>query len=250
MSRRRKTNRGNPAAPQASSDAARGSAGGSSAQDGDVGGLRAYRRAKREGRDPSVEPTRSGDRRPADPSARRGGPGRSNPRLLVYALVIVTLLLFAYLHLFAMPQMTYFAGGFSMPGARLWGFDVEDIERLRSVMDDDARGQLNFLHRTAGILFPVAAFLSAWASVGLLMRGRFLRWGVLAAAGLFAVVDIVKTFMIDSILGSEELSESAVGTASSLTVVSWVLLVVVGALVVGSVVVDAIRRSLQENRTP
>ncbi|WP_261624962.1 hypothetical protein [Nesterenkonia marinintestina] len=248
MSRRRKSTRGNPAASSGASERARGPESGGTEPERPVGGLRAFRQAKREGRDPSVEPARRGDRSPAGASG--GGAVRSNPRLLVYALVLVTLFLFAYLHLFAMPQMTYFAGGFSMPGARLGGFDVEDVERLRSVMDDDARGQLTFLHRTAGILFPVSAFLSAWASAGLLMRGKVLRWLVLAAAAVFMVVDIVKTFMIDHILGSAELSESAVATASSLTVVSWVLLVVVGALVVGSVVVDAIRRSLQENRTP
>lgn len=169
----------------------------------------------------------------------------SNPKLLVYALLGVTVFMFIYLHLYALPQMTYFAGGFSMPDARVGGYDAADIDRLRNVMDETATGQLSFLHKTAGIIFPVSFALTSWAVAGLVMRRGVFRWIVLAAAALFAVLDIVENFLIDRILTMETLDEGLVAASSTLTVVSWILLVSVGAVVLGSVIMSIVKNSVR-----
>lgn len=169
----------------------------------------------------------------------------SNPKLLVYALLGVALFMFIYLHLYALPQMTYFAGGFSMPDARLIGYDAADISRLRNVMDETATGQLNFLHKTAGIIFPVSFALATWAVAGLVMRRGALRWVLVGAAAVFAVLDITENFLIDRILTMETLDEGLVTLSSSLTVISWALLVLVGAVVIGSVIMSIVRNSVR-----
>ena len=142
--------------------------------------------------------------------------------------------------------MTYFAGGFSMPDARLMGYDAGDIERLRNVMDETGTGQLNFLHKTAGVIFPVSVALSTWAVAGLVMRRGVFRWVLVAAAALFAVVDITENVLIDRILTQDPLDEGLVAASSSLTVVSWALLVVVGAAVIGTMIMSIVKSSMRQ----
>ncbi|MCH8560656.1 hypothetical protein LTH96_09610 [Nesterenkonia sp. LB17] len=240
MSKRRKKVRGNPAREATEPE--------STGAPGTPGGLRAFRQARREGRDISTTPKRRDDVQDGYLSAasQRAGEGTdSNPHLLLYALLGLTALLFAYLHLYALPQMNYFAGGFSMPDSRLLGYSVDDIERLRNVMDSDGTGQLSFLHRTAGILFPLFFLLSSWAVVGLVMRRGLLRWLVLAGAVIFAAVDITENFLIDRILTMESLDAGLVAAASWFTVVSWALLIILGAAVVGSVVMSLLRKGVE-----
>lgn len=207
MSRRRKKTRGNPAQPP--------------------------------------RPTlRDGFRSSADRRAAEGT--TSNPKLLVYALLGVTVFMFIYLHLYTLPQMTHFAGGFAMPDARLMGYDAGDIDRLRSVMDETATGQLNFLHKTAGIIFPVSVALSTWAVAGLVMRRGVFRWVLVAAAALFAVVDITENVLIDRILTMETLDDGLVTISSTLTVASWVLLILVGCSVIGAVIMSIVKSSVRQ----
>ncbi len=207
MSRRRKKTRGNPAQPP--------------------------------------RPTlRDGFRSSADRRAAEGT--TSNPKLLVYALLGVTVFMFIYLHLYTLPQMTHFAGGFAMPDARLMGYDAGDIERLRNVMDETGTGQLNFLHKTAGVIFPVSVALSTWAVAGLVMRRGVFRWVLVAAAALFAVVDITENVLIDRILTMETLDDGLVTISSTLTVASWVLLILVGCSVIGAVIMSIVKSSVRQ----
>lgn len=240
MSKRRKKVRGNPAREVSEQE--------SSGAPGAPGGLRAFRQARREGREASVTPKRRDDLQDGYLSAasQRAGDGTdSNPHLLLYALLGLTVFLFAYLHLYALPQMNYFAGGFSMPDSRLFGYSVEDVERLRNVMDSDATGQLSFLHRTAGILFPLSFLLFSWAVVGLVMRRGVFRWFVLSGAVLFAAVDITENFLIDRILTMEPLDAGLVAVTSGFTVAGWALLMLLGAVVIGSVALSLIRRGVE-----
>lgn len=170
----------------------------------------------------------------------------SNPKLLVYALLGVAVFMFIYVHLYALPQMTYFAGGFSMPDARLMGYDAADIDRLRNVMDDSGTGQLNFLHKTAGIIFPISFGLATWAVAGLVMRRGAFRWVLVAAAALFAVLDITENFLIDRILTMETLDDGLVTISSTLTVASWVLLILVGCSVIGAVIMNIVKSSVRQ----
>ena len=240
MSKRRKKVRGNPAREATEPE--------SSGNPGAPGGLRAFRQARREGRDLSTTPKRRDDVRDGylSEASRRAGEGTSsNPHVLLYALLGLTVFLFAYLHLYALPQMNYFAGGFSMPDSRLLGYSVEDIERLRNVMDADGTGQLSFLHHTAGILFPLSFLFASWAVVGLVMRRGFFRWIVLGGAVLFAAVDITENFLIDRILTMEPLDEGLVAVSSGFTIAGWALLIVLGAVVIGSVGMSLIRHGVE-----
>ena len=173
---------------------------------------------------------------------------QGSPRILVYVLLGVALFLGLYLHAYAMPQLNYFAEGLSMPGARITGYDAADILALQTAFEGDAAGQLNFLHKTAGIIFPVLLCLATWATMGLLVR-RSWRWLVVAGAAVFAAVDITKIFLIDAVLDQHPPEESRVQLASALTQVSWVLLVLLAAVLAGVVVRDFVVTGRQD-RTP
>ncbi|WP_010523854.1 hypothetical protein [Nesterenkonia sp. F] len=185
---------------------------------------------------------------PVAGSAAQRAAAQSQPMMLVGALVVTAVFLFGYLHLLVLPQMTQLSGGFAMPDARVLGYGLEDVERLQHVMDADARGQLSFVHKTAGTLFPLAVLLASWAAVGLVMRRRA-RWLVLVGAAAFAVVDIVDNVLIDRLLAADAPSTAAVTTASTLTVTGWALLVVVGLCVLVSVLTRLFRRTVIEPTT-
>ncbi|GAA1818152.1 hypothetical protein [Nesterenkonia flava] len=243
MSRRRKNTRGNPAAHDADLAAETGA----SPQRGLSSlprGLRGFREAEAKGESPAQRPQRRAsdmkDGFLTEANQRAAEGEYSSPKILVYALLAMAGFLFFYLHLYAMPQLRHFADGESMPGARWSGYSATDIEHLRAVMEDTAAGQLNFLHMTAGILFPVALVLATWAVLGLLLKGR-LRWVVVGLAVVFAVVDITENFLIDRILTQNPLNEGLVAVSSVLTVTSWVLLVGIVAVVIGVVVRDLVR---------
>lgn len=164
---------------------------------------------------------------------------QSSPRMLVYALLTVTVLVGLYLHAYALPQLTFFADGLTMPDARITGYDAADITALRGALENEAAGQLNFLHKTAGVIFPVFFFLATWATLGLLSRGAW-RWAVVAGAGLFAVVDIAENFLIDRILVQQPVEATLVGTASMLTTLSWALLALTGVVLFVFVLLDMV----------
>lgn len=168
--------------------------------------------------------------------ARPAPSEQSSPRILVYALLTVAVLSGLYLHAYALPQLAHFADGMAMPDARVTGYTEADITAVQSALELEAAGQLNFLHRTAGVIFPVAFFLATWAVFGLLAHRRW-RWAAVAGAGLFAVVDIAENIMIDRMLAQDPIQSGTVAMASTLTTGSWALLVVVG----GSVVIFVVR---------
>ncbi len=182
-------------------------------------------------------PQRRDDSTPKKRIAKPTPEDQGSPRILVYALLGITLFMGLYLHAYAMPQLTYFADGLSMPGTRIAGYDAADILALQNAFEDDAAGQLNFLHKTAGIIFPVVFFLATWATLGLLAKGSW-RWIVVAGAAGFAAVDITENFLIDAVLGQRPPDEQLVTLASVFTQVSWGLLIVLAATVVGVVVRD------------
>lgn len=157
----------------------------------------------------------------------------SNPMLLISAGLAISLFLFIYLHGMALSQMTDLSNNLSMPDQRVFGYTVEDIEALRSAMDEDARGQLNYVHKTAGILFPL--FTAAMSMLLFIRwipnrRTRLLAW--CAPLG-FAVADIVENFAIDALFTANEVTAGAVMFASILTTIRWALLIITAGLIIG-----------------
>ncbi|MHA7190398.1 hypothetical protein ACX80N_08935 [Arthrobacter sp. MDT2-16] len=163
-----------------------------------------------------------------------GVPGRkSNGSLILIAAAVASLFLFWYFHLLTLGQMTQLSGGLTMPDMMIGGYDAGYIHRLGEEMDDDARGQLSYLHRTAGTLFPLI-FAFAWLLLVQLTAGRrWLRWVLWSPVILFVVVDLWENVAIDTVMASATADPAAVSLASTLTVLRWVLLAL--SLVAGAV---------------
>jgi hypothetical protein len=179
---------------------------------------------------------RYASRAPA-PSAPGPTGGRSsqknNGTLVLVAAAAASLLLFWYFHLLTLGQMTQLADGLTMPDMLVGGYDAGYVQRLRDAMDDDARGQLSYLHKTAGTLFPLI-FAFAWLLLVQLNAGRrWLRWVLWSPVILFVVVDLWENIAIDAVLAQASPDGGAVALASTLTVLRWALLVL--SLVAGAV---------------
>ncbi|KUM29447.1 hypothetical protein AQ436_07165 [Arthrobacter sp. EpRS66] len=160
--------------------------------------------------------------------------------LLISVGLVVCLALFAYYHLLTMVQMKDLSDSLTMPDQRVFGYTMGDIQALRTAMDADAVGQLNYLHKTAGFLFPM---FTAVFSMLLFIRwipNRQTRWLAWMAPIGFAVVDIWENFAIDALF-NHDLSAGAVLLASILTTIRWALLIITAGLVFGLGVVRANR---------
>ncbi|MDQ0754081.1 hypothetical protein [Arthrobacter sp. B3I4] len=150
---------------------------------------------------------------------------QSNSNLILIAGVVASLFLFWYLHLLTLNQLTQLSGGLPMPDSLVGGFDRGFAEQLRSAMDGDARGQLNYVHKTAGTLFPLIFGFTWLLLIGTNVTRKYLRWALWALPLLFAGVRLWGNSVIDAMMSADALDGGQVALASGLTVAGWVLLV-------------------------
>lgn len=157
--------------------------------------------------------------------------GTSNPWLPVIALVGTALFMFVYYHLIALQQMGDLVGGLAMLDQRVTGYGFEAVKELSAAMDEPALGQLNWTHKTAGIIFPIMFGLAAAAVIGLVvparakrtwLTGRPVKIAVWSVIGVFVIVDIVENFLIEAVLAQPDPTLAAIAAVA--TVSRWILL--------------------------
>ncbi|WP_066286857.1 hypothetical protein [Arthrobacter sp. B6] len=150
---------------------------------------------------------------------------RNNGNLIVIAGVVASLFLFWYVHLLTLDQLRQLSGGLAMPDSLVGGFDAAYVGELNAAMDDDARGQLNYVHKTAGTLFPLIFGFTWLLLIGTNVARKSLRWVLWAVPLLFVVVRLWGNVAIDAALAAGTPDAGQVALASALTVAGWVLLV-------------------------
>lgn len=150
---------------------------------------------------------------------------QSNTNLIVIAGVVASLFLFWYLHLLTLNQLTQLSGGLAMPDSLVGGFDQGFVEQLRSAMDADARGQLSYVHKTAGTLFPLIFGFTWLLLIGTNVARKSLRWALWSLPLLFAAVRLWGNAAIDGMMSAGTIDGGQVALASTLTMAGWVLLV-------------------------
>jgi hypothetical protein len=150
---------------------------------------------------------------------------QNNSSLILIAGVVASLFLFWYLHLLTLNQLTQLSGGLPMPDSLVGGFDRGFVDQLRSAMNDDARGQLNYLHKTAGTLFPLIFSFTWLLLIGTSVARKSLRWALWALPLLFTAVRLWGNAAIDSMMSASTTDAGQVALASTLTVAGWILLV-------------------------
>lgn len=158
-------------------------------------------------------------------TARTPEKAQNNSNLILIAGVVASLFLFWYLHLLTLNQLTDLSGGLAMPDSLVGGFDPAYIAQLRETMDDDARGQLNYVHKTAGTLFPLIFGFTWLLLIGTSVARKALRWALWAIPLLFVVTRLWGNAAIDAMMASDTPDGGQVALASGLTVAGWVLLV-------------------------
>jgi hypothetical protein len=151
-----------------------------------------------------------------------------NPGILVIAVVVVTAFIAFYYHILALQGMEQLTGGMSMLDHRLAGFNVADVERLAERMDDEAMQQYNWIHITAGRIFPVMMALSIIVVGFWTLRSKLAKWSAVIVAVGYAALEIWASSTRETALLDP--SEANVTLASSLTIAQWLLLAL---LVVG-----------------
>ncbi|MBT2533113.1 hypothetical protein J7E83_13470 [Arthrobacter sp. ISL-48] len=158
-------------------------------------------------------------------TARSPQKAQNNSNLILIAGVVASLFLFWYVHLLTLNQLTQLTGGLAMPDSLLGGFGTAYIGQLHGVMDDAARGQLNYVHKTAGTLFPLIFGFTWLLLIGTNVARKQLRWLLWAVPLLFVVVRLWGNVAVDGVLASETPDAGQVALASTLTVAGWILLV-------------------------
>ncbi|MGP5726776.1 hypothetical protein ACTXOR_13440 [Arthrobacter rhombi] len=197
---------------------------------------------------PGTQPPRPGSALANTTTGRTPEQAQGNGNLILWAGLGAVVLLFWYYHLLVLNQMQDLSDGLAMPDQLLGGFDAEYIQKLQASMDGDAKGQLSYVHKTAGTLFPLFTALVAMLAIALHVPRRGLRWGLWAIPLLFAIVSLWTNPMIDGLIaGTTDLDRT--GLASALTVTGWILLfatVATGLAVVIASFVRTFRRKWGE----
>jgi hypothetical protein len=163
-----------------------------------------------------------------------------NGNLILVAGVVVVFFLFWYYHLLVLTQMTDLSNSLAMPDQMIGGYTVEHIEALRLAMDSDAIGQLNYVHKTAGMLFPLFFALVTMLAVNINTHRGPARWLLWAFPVLFAIVDLWENRAID-VLFTGALDPAAVSLASTLTTTRWILFFATAAILVGVIIASFVR---------
>jgi hypothetical protein len=158
-------------------------------------------------------------------TARTPQKAQSNSNVILIAGVVASLFLFWYLHLLTLDQLRQLSGGLAMPDSLIGGFDTAYISTLHAAMDADARGQLNYVHKTAGTLFPLIFGFTWLLLIGTNTPRKALRWALWAFPLLFVVVRLWANVTIDAVLAADIADAGQVALAAGLTVAGWVLLV-------------------------
>jgi hypothetical protein len=184
-----------------------------------------------------------------NPTTRRTpAKAQNNSNLILIAGVVASLFLFWYLHVLTLNQLTQLSGGLPMPDSLVGGFDQGFVDRLRAATDDAARGQLNYLHKTAGTLFPLIFGFTWLLLIGTNVARKQLRWALWAVPLLFAAVRLWGNMAIDSMMSAGTVDAGQVALASGLTVAGWVLFVL-SLLVGGAAVLLGRQRRAQPQPT-
>jgi hypothetical protein len=181
-------------------------------------------------------------------TARSPQKARSNSNLILIAGVVASLFLFWYVHLLTLDQLRQLSGGLAMPDSLVGGFDAGYVGQLRSAMDDDARGQLNYVHKTAGTLFPLIFGFTWLLLIGTNVARKSLRWVLWGIPLLFVVARLWANVTIDAVLASEAPDAGQVALASGLTVAGWVLFVL--SLLAGAAAVFLGKKAAAGSATP
>ncbi|MGX5715048.1 hypothetical protein [Arthrobacter sp. MAHUQ-56] len=158
-------------------------------------------------------------------TARTPEKAQGNSNLIVIAGAVASLFLFWYLHLLTLDQLTQLTQGRAMPDSLVGGFDAGYIGQLQAVMNADALGQLNYVHKTAGTLFPLIFGFTWLLLIGTNVARKALRWALWALPLLFVVVRLWGNVAIDAMMASNGPDAGQVALASGLTVAGWVLFV-------------------------
>ena len=156
------------------------------------------------------------------------GRQEGDPAMLVIALIGTTLFIGAYYHLLVLHQMTFLAGGLSMPDSMLF-YGQDHVQALAAAMDEPARGQLNWVHKTAGVIFPIAVALTLTAVAAWRLRPPAAKWAAFGLGVLFVVVDIAENIAVEQAIGA---GGPGAGAAAALTLARWVLLALIASAVV------------------
>ena len=150
---------------------------------------------------------------------------QGNANLILIAGSVASLFLFVYFHLMTLNQMTDLSNGLAMPQSFVFGFDAAHVEALRAAMDADALGQLNYVGKTAGTLFPLFFAITALTLIAANVAKKPLRWALWALPLAFAAISLWANAAVDSMLSAETLDAGAVSLASGLVTASWLLLI-------------------------
>jgi hypothetical protein len=205
-------------------------------------------RARKHGERAAVAPS-SRPGQPVNPTTRRTPEqAQGNARLIIIAALAASVFMFWYYHLLTLSQMTQLSGGLAMPDSLVGGFSPDYAHQLQGALDDAARGQLSYVHKTAGTLFPLISGFTLLLVFGTWVKGKVLRRVSFAVVVVFAVVRLWGNIAVDSALAPGADAGAAV-LASVLVVAGWVLLfaLLLGA---GAAVLAARRSRTTPERAP
>ncbi|OAV60155.1 hypothetical protein [Enteractinococcus helveticum] len=172
---------------------------------------------------------------------RQAGHQEGSPGILVFAILAVTVFIGFYYHILALQGMEQLTGGLSMLDHRMSGFDLAEVEQLGERMDDEAMRQYNWIHITAGRIFPIMLGLSLIAVALWTLKTTWARWSAIIVAVGYAGLEIWAATAREQALN--DITQANVTLASSLTIAQWLLLFLIVIWIVVILVLKFVGRN-------
>ncbi|RKW69448.1 hypothetical protein [Galactobacter caseinivorans] len=185
-------------------------------------------------RRPAPQPAKSSGAAQAPVAEENGG----SPNVILIVVIVTALFMGWYYHLSSMSQMRDLVGQ-TMLDHRWAGYSAADVDSLRQAMDSAARGQLSWVHKTAGTIFAIVVALATSLSIGLHGPKTAWRKALFALPIVFALVAITHNIVVDQLLGAPD--DALAGLASALTTASGILLALCILLVIYCLVSSFVR---------
>lgn len=169
----------------------------------------------------------------------RAGKDHRRPGALVLGTgAVLSVLLFGYLSILKLPQLSKRAG-ISMPDSVFFGYDANYLARVQNSLDAKAAAAYTMFHYTWDIIFPVLFALTLVLFINRLvhsLKARLLLW---LFPIIYCVADIAENIAVEAALALSPPTAAAALLASTLTTLKFGLFLVALLSLVAAMWVNA-----------
>ena len=149
----------------------------------------------------------------------------TTPRAWIIIAGFILTVVLATINWLQLASLERALGGVSVPETQLFGYSVDYVETIDTLMTDELLERYGASHYLWDVLFSLAFALTLILLARRIARGRKILWLLVLVPVLYAAVNIAENLALEALMGSEQMTSQAALFASTLTVLKTVFFV-------------------------